>query len=513
MRIALLVFLSFFLFSCNKQQQTRVLSQQRLPVQAFEIDPSKDTMITTGGGTRISILKGTFPDNGPVQLEIKEALTMSDIVLAGLTTISDSIPLQSGGMLYINGRQGNEQPQILKPIEISVPAFNYDPGMQLFTGSVKKDSSVNWKDPQPLLDRQEKTIVDTGQQLFRSLCASCHAIEKDMTGPALAFVTERRCMEWLTGVTRFSSKWVTTDECMHAQREKFGSMMPDFPNLNQQQIEAIYAYITKESEKLNLPVDQHGRYDPCNSLTIKDTVNETVVNKKVTTVGKSNRPPEKETTPAGTGVMDRSAPDTSKKPSGKKLPDEYYTFTIDAFGWFNIDIYTQKDDPDFAEGKLFATVSGGSKDKLSVYLIVPSKKIFVSGYKNDAGKYYFFYREDGYVYLPQNTTAYILAVENVSEKPQLAKLKFTTSTQHEFQLTMQTGLDIEKEIADMKLDDVEFTMSHSKTEKKIKINERIYRFQCPAKPLARDSSATAPIVEGFGLKDTIPAQEAPKPKK
>ena len=36
-----------------------------------------------------------------------------------------------------------------------------------------------------------------GKKLFKSLCASCHKLDKKLVGPALAGIEERRTNEWL----------------------------------------------------------------------------------------------------------------------------------------------------------------------------------------------------------------------------------------------------------------------------------------------------------------------------
>ena len=70
---------------------------KNLPQQNFDFDPTDDINLTTKGGIKISILAGTFEGKEPVKLQVKEALSINDIVLAGLTTTSEGFPLKSGG--------------------------------------------------------------------------------------------------------------------------------------------------------------------------------------------------------------------------------------------------------------------------------------------------------------------------------------------------------------------------------------------------------------------------------
>ena len=49
-----------------------------------------------------------------------------------------------------------------------------------------------------------------GRTLFRSLCASCHKLDKKYTGPALGGVEERRENDWLKA-------WIKKDDPVKAQ--------------------------------------------------------------------------------------------------------------------------------------------------------------------------------------------------------------------------------------------------------------------------------------------------------
>jgi hypothetical protein len=469
------VLITFLLICCSKKEKIKVLSQQHLPTQTFRVDPSRDTMIATAGRCKVSILKGTFEDKGLVDIEIKEALTMQNIVLAGLTTLSGKIPLQSGGMIYINGKQNDSTAKILKSIEVQIPAGNYNPDMKLFSGEMPKSDSINWENPELLLNREERSLTDAGQALFNNNCASCHSIDKDLAAPALAFVTERRCMEWLKQATRHPASLAKTDLCFKEQVRSYSTMMTEFPDLSDTSIEAIYSYIKKESEKHKYDEGARRSYDPCRNLILNDTTgykNETKITS--TKVGKIENNQKN-----SIGSDSFNNPDSSKNTAEfKKSPDEYYTFTINSFGWYNVDCYMEKG-KSTAESELLVSVNGTDDEHLEVYLIIPSEKIFMTGMKNENDKYFFY--QGNKIPLPQNKTAYILAIKSYSEKTMLGKLKFTTSTQQDLTVNMQENSNIEQEIKSMNLDNFEFEMDHFKTEKKLLINQQIYEFQCPGK--------------------------------
>lgn len=83
-----------------------------------------------------------------------------------------------------------------------------------------------------------------GRTLFRSLCASCHKLEKKQVGPALGGVTERRENDWLKA-------WIKNNAALRASgdrdaiavfKEYKGSVMSSFGQLTDTQIDDILYY-------------------------------------------------------------------------------------------------------------------------------------------------------------------------------------------------------------------------------------------------------------------------------
>ena len=83
-----------------------------------------------------------------------------------------------------------------------------------------------------------------GRTLFRSLCASCHKLEKKNVGPALGGVTERRENDWLKA-------WIKNNAALRASgdrdaiavfKEYKGSVMSSFGQLTDTQIDDILYY-------------------------------------------------------------------------------------------------------------------------------------------------------------------------------------------------------------------------------------------------------------------------------
>jgi hypothetical protein len=136
-------------YACNQRGKTinSLLSTGKLPTQLFSIDISKDTTLITKNGALIRIPRGALSANGNmVQLEVKEAYSMQDIIKAGLTTQSNGQPLSSGGMIYINA-VGENNVRITQKISIATPTPFIEKNMQLFKGEVQGDSTIYWIAP------------------------------------------------------------------------------------------------------------------------------------------------------------------------------------------------------------------------------------------------------------------------------------------------------------------------------------------------------------------------------
>ena len=90
-----------------------------------------------------------------------------------------------------------------------------------------------------------------GRKLFKSLCASCHKLDKKLVGPALGGVEARREREWLI-------KWIRNNAELRASgdrdaiaifEEYNGSAMSAFPQLTDQNIDDILYVIPYKEKK------------------------------------------------------------------------------------------------------------------------------------------------------------------------------------------------------------------------------------------------------------------------
>jgi cytochrome c551/c552 len=90
--------------------------------------------------------------------------------------------------------------------------------------------------------------VEEGKSIFSARCASCHNINKDLTGPALAGVDQRRTIDWIVSFVKSSQSLVKAgDKDAVAVFEKFNKIpMPDHPDLTDDHIKSIVEYIKTE---------------------------------------------------------------------------------------------------------------------------------------------------------------------------------------------------------------------------------------------------------------------------
>lgn len=92
--------------------------------------------------------------------------------------------------------------------------------------------------------------VAHGRQLFGQHCTVCHMIDKQLIGPALASVHNRRPIPWLVGFIRNSQTIIDDPEDEYAQHlfdEYNKVVMPSFEFLSDEDIYSILAYIKSES--------------------------------------------------------------------------------------------------------------------------------------------------------------------------------------------------------------------------------------------------------------------------
>ncbi|SHL36766.1 Cytochrome c, mono-and diheme variants [Chitinophaga jiangningensis] len=109
---------------------------------------------------------------------------------------------------------------------------------------------------------------ENGKMLFQGRCASCHNVTKKLTGPALAGVEDRHPEAWIISFVKGSQAMVKSGDA--AALEVFNKnnqvIMPDHPDLSDDQIRDILAYIKETAANApkedDAPFSRPGQKEP-----------------------------------------------------------------------------------------------------------------------------------------------------------------------------------------------------------------------------------------------------------
>ena len=496
--------LALCLFSCRENSNnnfSKFLNPDALPTQIFELNINRDTILVTKGKCIIKIPAGSLQsDQRDVKLEIREALTNTDIILAGLTTMSGDKALSSGGMIKIDVAKGYKA-EIKKPLQALIPTKNYNADMSVYKG-VEKNGKIDWTDPEPLPNDSLQMKIKTGQALFLANCANCHKTDADFTGPAMKRITERRPLSWIYNFTRNPSKMISIDSYSQRLFEKFKpTVMTAFPQLMNRDIYDILAYVETKggmrgADFVSSVAGQTACADSCEKYIqalykVQDLQrnldNSTPENFFTLNMTIPVPPQLKVTTP----LTDAPFPvDDKKYVSPASVTATFYTVNINTFGWVNVDVPASQNKTEPSE--LFAKIEGNYETDVQVMLMIPSVKVFMQGGKSDDDKLYAFKETNGKIPLPQNTACTIIAFAESKGKLVFGKADFiATRTQTiSISLSETTKSGLADQIKALKLDGIDTKVNDSEKSKKTKLTEQASEDAEKLKPRNCDCAIT-----------------------
>jgi mono/diheme cytochrome c family protein len=448
-------------FACNQhpeKSKNELLKTSALPSSFFTIDITKDTTLKTAKGAIIKIPKDALAAEGPstIQLEVKEAYTLREMIIAGLTTQNNGQPLSSGGMIYINA-VGEKTVRVEKAISISIPTPWLNKDMQLFKGEVQADSSINWANPDTIPAGESEKRLEKGFVIFRDNCSRCHAIGADLTGPDLAHVDKR----WQEGgpnaydFTWNSQKVLAEGDvyynCLYEKWYK--TPMPAFPELTREDMNVLYDYIDNASNARGIPYpkDRDACYDSCTKYVRKKY---NLVEHRDSLIEDSEN-----------DYLDRPDSIFSDKVDYTQSVTVYYQFNIEALGWFNVDIL-MKENPGFVESELRVRIQGEYKNSLSVYLAIPSIRAFITGgYLDGKKEDYGFFDADGKIPLPPNVEAFILSMTETEGKIMYNSKAFIIQQSQRLEMSLKevTKEEFNKAIRSLGFEDFNISIEDSKS--------------------------------------------------
>jgi hypothetical protein len=478
MKYIFLLLVSFaILFACNTGNNSNGGFMNSLEATQYVINTDRDTTIETKNGALLKIPGGALAaeDGNTVTLEIKEAYSLAQMIQGGLTTQSGDDPLSSGGMIYINAAPG-QKVTLQKNIQVAIPADFLQAGMQLYKGQTGENGTINWVDPKPLSENKQLTPIERGKTLFENRCASCHTIGQDMTGPNLAHFMKRFPVS-VEGNYRYYnhagfefrkvmvSKEPPISFAQHIEDDlvgyndsyreykcnlhnMYGSVGPPLVTDSAGNLMDIYRYIQNESDRRNLPMPSHAYLEDCidscknykNVITKLQNEKQKGIAKRKNLI-KDNGPlvDQKPDSTWPTAPVQSLPPDFGEKVSPENYDAVYYQFTMDSFGWHNIDMLMKNTDG-IKESELFVQVTGQYQEKIKTYLIIPSVKTYGEGGPAgmDNKKFAFFYK-NGKIPLPQGAKAFILAVTETEGSIAFGLQEFIITTQQEVSVELHAA--------------------------------------------------------------------------
>lgn len=254
MRCIICALIIALLACCNTKdvQKNSILSNSNLKSSFIDIEAGKAISLKSPKGAFINIQANSFDvaAGTKVRIELKEAYSITDILLAGLATTSNGRPLQSGGMIYFNATANDKNVEVKNAVQISLPSSSYQEGMQLFKGGNDATAPVNWTDPTPLDSSGPAQQLALGKSIFMANCASCHKITRKFTGPELSNTMNRiPNRQWLYQFVKNPGGMIVNDKyAKKIYNEYAPTVMTGFPQLRRIEIDAIMAFV--ENEKL-----------------------------------------------------------------------------------------------------------------------------------------------------------------------------------------------------------------------------------------------------------------------
>jgi len=461
------------IISCQTNTKTAgfLSNPDQYPADEYVIDITKDTTLVTKNGALLKIPAGSLAtDKGTtVSLEIKEAYTLEQMIRAGLTTQAGEELLSSGGMINIEPKKG-QTVTIKQAIRAAIPTPSLDPGMQLYKGERKENGTINWADPDTLPRNPQQDAITQGQQIFENKCSSCHGIGKEGSGPDLAHFPKRFPLSEGTASLWYHSFDQNGNDSINSHFENdhgsaisiyscnlvnryngtvdlrsFFSGLDADTSKGSNNILSVYNYIQYKSDKENLPLPAHAYLYDCADSCYQYKTAKLQLNQRKEFTETERQQFIKENgelvikNPDSTWLPGNTPPppDIDEKVSPNNYESVYYQFTINSFGWFNIDMLI-KGQNGVEESELFVRITGEYRQKIKVYLVIPSAKVYAEGGPSaNGGDEYAFQYKNGKLALPQKTKAYILAMTEASGSVVFGIKEFVTGRQQTVELSLQ----------------------------------------------------------------------------
>jgi cytochrome c2 len=237
--------------------------------------------------------------------------------------------------------------------------------------------------------------------------------------------------------------------------------------LSKDDLNKIYKYIQNESDRLGLPAPEHEVFpddciDSCityvqrvqllwEAKSIQEDKRQQFIeeNGEMTVVVPD---PTWRQGPGTGGGRNNNTPDFEDKVSPNNFQATYYQFTVETFGWYNIDVLLDELGEKVKNSELLVKLAGEWTDRVNIFLIIPSYNVYGEGGPSSINPAaYAFFNRNGTIPLPQNEKAFILAVSEKDDKIGYAIKEFRTELKQELEVVIKesTKEEFDKAIASM----------------------------------------------------------------
>jgi mono/diheme cytochrome c family protein len=497
-----LLFMTAAVSACNRNTDfvSEYFNTANLITQVFTVQTDKDTTLKTTDGIIISIPSNSIKvDGNTVTLQVKEALSLREMLRANLTTQAGKDMLSSDGMFSIGTK---EQSTITGVIHIKVPAIDASKKMRLYKG-LEKDGKIDWQSPTSNI-KTVTPLSDSGEVFYKANCISCHAIDKTIIGGALAWMDKREGERLWPLIENYQKLIAHGDGYANCIFCRYRSNMTIFENiLSHRDIDAIARYVDKVSREEGIPetFNPNKGCDSCDYYheyyhDLQRKRDSLVSNNGAMAVLNYSLPVIPLDTTAI--VIDGNAPVSNS--SHVDVPyynAEYYQFDINTFGWYNLDCLL-KEWNGLPESSLIVKVTGGFTERIKVYLAIPSFKVFTEGGFLQNRKDFGFDEDDGKTRLPQGADAFIIAVGEQNEKLYYTQRHFITDLSQTVDISLKESdkASILASFESLRLNRAEMTVQKTKNFEGIKgvddelktLKGKLSNCSCMADPIPTSSA-------------------------
>ena len=384
-------------------------------IQVTEIDPTKDNLIKGKNGTLLFVKANSLVDEKGVAItskavfELKEHFSISDFITSNLQTVHNNEILQTQGMIYFSAKTVNGTLVLVdkkKPIRIEIPVSEKIEDAKIFKGIRDENGIINWTD----IEEPSKLLIPfpikfISKNRTPTECCDYYGITKD--------TLKNKCLNYYDDIENYENTFIATREF----NERFQYVCWDevlkiyIKNINKNLWEAdneVLKFFIKDSIKSvdyelnNVPSGPNGgkrtkEQEEAHEWLVKNAkenghwlieLYKKFVTQKLTKVDPTNK------------VSDSTIVNSKKA---------FMAYDALDFGWVNVDYFFK--DPKAENIKL----SAKTDIKVSlINLIIPSRKIILSGSSANDKEYLFTKNQDGYNKLPKGEKAIIftMTIEN-----------------------------------------------------------------------------------------------------